>query len=268
MVEALSADRVSELPRPPYKFGAEAGTRIRNGREIRAFSERLSFEVGRTLRDGGFPLVVGGDCSILLGCLLGSGAAGDIGLLHVDGHSDFFHPGNYDSRRRLGSVAGMDLALAVGRGELSLALWSGRPLVRDRDVVQIGEREALREGVGYGDIVRTEIRRLPMRTVLEQGVARTVAAALKPVDGERRRLWLHIDLDVLDRSVMPAVDSPGSPGLDFPQLAELTAGLLASGRIVGADVAIFDPELDPAGVHARAVVDCLRQGFAGLMSPV
>jgi hypothetical protein len=29
-------------------------------------------------------------------------------VVHVDGHSDFFHPGNYDSTARLGSVAGMD----------------------------------------------------------------------------------------------------------------------------------------------------------------
>jgi len=35
-------------------------------------------------------------------------------LVHVDGHDDFYHPGNYDSARRLGAVAGMDLALASG----------------------------------------------------------------------------------------------------------------------------------------------------------
>ena len=161
----------------------------------------------------------------------------------------------------------MDLALATGRGEPLLALWDGRPLVRERDVVQIGEREALRDGVGYGDVVRTEIRRLPIRTIQEAGVAQTVSAALMPVAGARRRLWLHIDLDVLDQRVMPAVDSPGSPGLDFRELAELMAGLLASRRIVGADVTIFDPELDPTGVHARAVVDCLSRGFAGLRRP-
>jgi arginase family enzyme len=32
------------------------------------------------------------------------------------------------------------------------------------------------------------------------------------------RAWLHVDLDVLDRSAMPAVDSPGTPGLTFAQL--------------------------------------------------
>ena len=46
---------------------------------------------------------------------------------------------------------------------------------------------------------------------------------------EQRRLdrvWLHVDLDVLDQGVMPAVDSPGSPGLDFAQLAGLLSRLV------------------------------------------
>jgi arginase len=61
------------------------------------------------------------------------------------------------------------------------------------------------------------------------------------------RVWLYADLDVLDQVVMPAVDSPGSPGLDFAQLAELLSRLL--GRVIGLDVTIYDPELDPAGEY-------------------
>jgi len=38
--------------------------------------------------------------------------------------------------------------------------------------------------------------------------------------------------------------------LQFDELARLIAGLMRAGRIVGADVAIFDPELDPKGTYA------------------
>jgi arginase len=60
------------------------------------------------------------------------------------------------------------------------------------------------------------------------------------------RVWLYADLDVLDQVVMPAVDSLGSPGLDFAQLAELLSRLL--GRVIGLDV-IYESELDPAGEY-------------------
>ena len=45
-------------------------------------------------------------CSILLGALAGARRHGPLSLVHVDGHSDFRHPGNYDSAAQLGAVAG------------------------------------------------------------------------------------------------------------------------------------------------------------------
>ncbi len=86
-------------------------------------------------------------------------------------------------------------------------------------------------------------------------IARRIVARL----AERRleRAWVHVDLDVLDQRVMNAVDSPGSPGLDFPQLATLLRTLLASGRVIGLDVCIYDPDLDPGHHLAQPIVDCL-----------
>jgi arginase len=94
--------------------------------------------------------------------------------------------------------------------------------------------------------------------------ALTVRNKLSLLGGEHRAMWLHIDLDVIDRRVMPVVDSHGSPGLTFAQLAELIGGLVAARRVIGADVAIFDPELDPHGNFVRSVVACLARGFATL----
>lgn len=260
--EAVKADRTIRLERPVYKDEPPPGSRIRNGTALRRFSEKLAEAVGKTIAAGRFPLVVGGDCSILLGCLGGARTAGLVGLVHVDGHSDFFHPGNYDTGSRLGSAAGMDLALATGRGEPLLAEWNEQPLVEDRHVSQIGERDELDSDYAYRDIEATRIRRFPVRSVLEKGVAATVDEALAPVDGQSLPLWLHIDLDVLDGRLMPAVDSPGSPGLTFEGLSELAGRMLASGRCIGADVAIYDPDLDPDRRHARALVACLGRAFA------
>ena len=260
---ALGADRTLRLERPAYSDIAPAGSRIRNGPELRRFNERLAQAVAGTIAQPAFPIVVGGDCSILLGCLAGAKAIGPVGLVHVDGHSDFFHPGNYDSGARLGSAAGMDLALATGRGEPLLALWDGEPLVEDQHVIQIGERGELDPDYAYKDIEATEIRRFPVRKLRSYGLEETLREGLAPADGQSLPLWLHVDLDVLDGNIMPAVDSPGSPGLSFDELSELVRRLLASGRIIGIDIAIFDPDLDPSRKHARDIVRCLGAAFAG-----
>jgi arginase len=98
------AEKVIQLPRPQYGVRPQAGTRIRNGNTLRDFSLNLAAAVRTTLESGAFPLVIGGDCSVLLGSLYGARLAGARGLIHVDGHSDFFYPGNYDTHARLESA--------------------------------------------------------------------------------------------------------------------------------------------------------------------
>jgi arginase len=267
VTEQVSASRTIALARPAYDFDERPGTRIRNGDTLRAFMLDLGASVKLELEAGRFPLVLGGDCSVLLGCLYGARLAGGRGLVHVDGHSDFFHPGNYDTRSRLGTAAGMDLALATGRGEAILTRWPGieGPLVADEDAVQAGERDA--EAADwheyYGDIERTAITRLTIQQMKREGMARTAARFLARL-AERRldHAWVHVDLDVLDQRVMNAVDSPGSPGLDFDELTALLRALLDSGRVIGLDVCIYDPNLDDGRRFAAPIVRCLARAFA------
>jgi arginase len=266
LADAVSTPDVLSLKRPAYELEAQFGTAIRNGLSIRAFSLELGEKVREMLQSGQFPLVIGGDCSILLGCLYGARLAGGRGLVHIDGHSDFFHPGNYNTASRPGSAAGMDLALASGRGELLLTHWPeiGRPLVEDADVVQVGEREAEEPDFNkfYGDIVHTDITRLNIQGVLAKGIDSTVRQVLTRLESRALgRVWLHVDFDVLDQTVMPAVDSPGGPGLNYQQLGLLIGELCHSGRIVGADFTIYDPERDPHAEYSKTLVDCIVRGI-------
>jgi arginase len=259
---AVEAAEVMCLERPLYDFEAQPGTRMRNGQTLRKFSLELAETVRAALAAHRFPVVIGGDCGILLGCLYGLRLAGGRGLVHVDGHSDFAQAKSYATPETLGAAAGMDLALASGRGEPLMTEWPGigGPLAVDADIVQVGERgrdDPLFKTY-YGDILMTEITRLDLQDMLAEGIdaaARRVLARLE--DRNLDRVWVHVDLDVLDEKVMPAVDSPGSPGFDYGQLAALVGGLAASGRVAGMDFAIYDPERDPGHAHAPDLVACI-----------
>lgn len=272
MLSAGLADRLDpaglvELTRPPYEFEEQPGTRIRNGLTIREHALELADAVEGALSSGRFALVLGGDCSLLLGCLVGARRGGRCGLVHVDGHMDFFHQGNYDAESRLGSAAGMDLALATGRGEPLLTRWPGvgTALVSDDDTIQVGDREAEAEDEDTTGTLDPSITRFTVQEILRRGVTEVGDRIIEWLDRRGlERVWLHVDLDVLDQVVMPAVDSPGSPGLDFGQLAELLFGVIATGRVIGLDVTIYDPELDPAGEYLPGIVDCLEAALAAL----
>jgi arginase family enzyme len=57
--------------------------------------------------------------------------------------------------------------------------------------------------------------------------------------------WVHMDADVLDPSVMPAVDSPDPNGLAIDEVYRLLRTLVASPRCAGFQLTIDDPDLDP-----------------------
>jgi arginase len=265
LVEALSPSRIIDLDRPAYSPLPDAGTGLLNGASIKAFCLELADAVATLNHDpSAFPVIVGGDCSILLGALAGRRRCGPLSLVHIDGHSDFRHPGNYDAATVPGAVAGMDLALATGRGEPLLTEWPlvMAPLVPDEQVVQIGERESRDADFPWPDINDTAITRIDVFTVHDLGlaevIARTLAALGKQPDWP---FWVHLDVDVLDHSVMPAVDSPGSPGIDEGDLVRLLRALVKQRLCSGMTVTIYDPDLDPHREHAARLVALLRCVF-------
>jgi len=68
LVEAILPAVVLDLDRPIYDPRPEAGTRLYNGHRIRAFNLALAALVEGASARGQFPLVIGGDCSVLLVC--------------------------------------------------------------------------------------------------------------------------------------------------------------------------------------------------------
>jgi arginase len=229
---------------------------VLNAAGLAEYAVRLADAVGAVLDAGRFPLVLGGDCSILLGNLLALRRRGRHGLLFLDGHTDFYQP----SAEPAGEAASMELALATGRGPRPLTDLEGRgPLLRDEDVAVLGFRDA-DESAGAG------MQPLPpglyavglggVRAVGAGTAARRALARLAPVP-----FWVHLDVDVLDDALMPAVDYRLPGGLSWAELTEVLRTALSGGRAVGLDVTIFNPRLDPEGALAARLVRCLLDGL-------
>ena len=106
-VGARHAGRVAPLP---YRDERDAATGTLNARAIADWSPRLADAIGRVLDAGECPLVLGGDCSILLDAMLALKRRGRFGLLFIDGHADFYQPAANPN----GGAASMDLAFATG----------------------------------------------------------------------------------------------------------------------------------------------------------
>ena len=216
--------------------------------------------VNPILRAGGFPLVIGGDCPILLGCL----GAGDVdappGLLFVDGHEDAWPPQLSTTSEAADVELGFMLGLTLAGLPVDLA--AGIPRLDPKRVLVVGPRdqaELAASGVpsieGEIEVIRNEVLSTtdPLAAGTEAG---SRLARLGP-------WWLHVDLDVLATESLGAVDYLQPGGLDWDVLTRLTIGALADPDVLGWDVTIYNPDLDAGGRDARRIVQYLADSLGG-----
>ena len=260
IVERLGATRAGRLEPPAYRPQRDPDTQLLNPRAIAGYSVALADAVGDLVDAGRRPVVLGGDCSIVLGCLLALRRRGRYGLLFLDGHADFYQP----EAEPNGEAASMDLALATGRGPAVITDIEGRrPLVREEDVVLLGRRDAAdADAHGSQRVEDTAINVVDLEMFRQAGaeaaavraVAHLSAAA---IDG----FWTHLDADVLDDAIMPAVDYRMPGGLSWDELSTVLRVAASSERMVGIDITIFNPKLDVHGAIARSFVTVLANGL-------
>jgi arginase len=256
LVARLGARDAGVVTPPRYVSELVTGEGTRNEAAIARYTLRLADRIEAFLRDGEFPVVLGGDCSILLGAMLALRRRGRYGLAYLDGHLDFRHPGN---AAQPDAVAGEDLALVTGRGGVLAELEGLRPLVREADVRAIGPRsgdEALAEVAATAIAVETDI---DVRTAGAALVGARALTSLESAEG----FWVHLDADIIDPETMPAVDSPDPGGLALAEVGLLLGALLASPRALGLGVTILDPDLDEDGTLAGRFADLI----AGALRP-
>ncbi len=256
LARALGARHAGVVTPAPYDHRRDPQTGLRNPTALRDYAHRLADATGAILDGGGFPIVLGGDCSIVLGNLLALSRRGWYGLLFIDGHADFYQPAAEPN----GEAASMDLALATGRGPSIVTDLDGRtPLVRDEDVVHVGRRDAeVAERDGSQRIEDTAITVFDLDTIREHGVSTVARDALAQlIRPDLDGMWIHLDCDVLDDAIMPAVDYRLPDGLHWDELNAVLGTAIASGNAVGLEVTIFNPTLDSDGSIARDLVACL-----------
>jgi arginase len=238
----------------------DAATRCLNPHLIHKFSLDLGKTVTQTLDKQRFALVLGGDCSLLVGIMPALKVRGSYGLIFIDAHADFYSPEASTS----GEAADMDLAIVTGRGPTLLTnINDKQPYVADQHVVHIGQRD-WEETKHYGspDIRDTAIRCFDLALIEEKGIVAIAAEVLEhidslPVDG----YWIHFDTDVLSDDINPAVDYRLPDGLSFEQASYLMRHLLQTGRIAGMSITIYNPALDKTGTVAKGIIGCLAQLF-------
>jgi len=213
---------------------------------IRSVCDELAGRVERAVRDGGFPIVLGGDHSIAMGTLAGLTRARGYapGLVWIDAHSDINSPQTSPT----GNVHGMPLWYALENG------------FADRErTVQIGlrdvdahEKRILRDS-GVRAFSMTDVDRLGMTRVMEEAIA--IAGA------REKTMHCSFDMDGIDPSEAPGTGTPVKGGLSYRE-AHLAMEMLAETERLGSiEMVEINPILDTRNQTAALAVGLICSGL-------
>jgi len=218
--------------------------KLRYKAPILAACDELRKQVERSLGEGKFPLVLGGDHSIAIGSVAGSSnhfarQNENVGLIWFDAHGDANTPETTPS----GNIHGMSLAVALGLGDGELVNLGGRaPKVLPNNTVLIGcrdldpgERLMLRKS---GATVYT------MRDIDERGMRDVVDEAIGLASDNTAGVHVSFDLDVVDPEDAPGTGTPVWGGITYRE-AHLAMEMLSErAAIVAVDLVEVNPVLD------------------------
>lgn len=257
-VQGRRAGRV--VPDAPYDPRRDAETMTLNALAIADYTRKLAEAVAPLLDAGAFPVVLGGDCSIVLGPALALHRRGRYGLLFIDGHADFYQP----EANPNGEAASMDFAFVTGRGPALITNIEDRaPLIRDGDAVVFGYRDAEEQAEYGSQPLPSTIKSFDLATIRRHGIAATAREAIAHLSrDELAGFWIHIDADCLDDAVMPAVDYRMPDGFSAIELETTLRMALDSGHAVGLEITIYNPSLDADGRAGRALSDLLANALS------
>jgi arginase len=233
--------------------GTRGPSGLLNERALAHLVEATRRSVRESLERGRVPLLVGGDCPVLLGALAaGRDRYGEAGLLFVDGHEDAWPPGLSET----GEASDSELAIALGRvAGLPDPLAGLMPLLAPHGLAMLGPRDR-QEIVAAGvDTLEGTAAVLSDDDALRDAGPRAstdeaIAALAEGVPG----FWLHIDLDVLRTDDFPAADYPQPGGLTWDELHEIGTRALDARGCFGCSVVIYNPALDPQRASGARIV--------------
>jgi arginase len=212
---------------------------------------QISGGVRDALADGQFPLVLSGNCNASVGTIAGAGGPG---VVWFDAHADF----NTPETTTTGFTDGMGLAVAVGHCWQKMA--GGVPgfsPVAEEDVLLAGVRDvqpAEEERLAASRVTVVEADRIG-----REG-SRALATALDGLRPRSGRVYLHLDLDVLDPAKAGrANEFAPEGGLSPDELLAALRMVRERFEVAACGIASYDPALDVDGRVLRAALACVGE---------
>ena len=208
-------------------------------------------KVAEVLSAGAIPLVMGGEHSISLAiatALAEKHGPGSFGILHFDAHNDAA-PNNF----------GLPISHAT---QFRRLIENG--VVKPGDFVQIGMRGYWPNRSAYQWILEQGLRPHNMDEIIRDGFNAVLERCIAEAAEGPEKLYISVDIDVLDPAFAPGVCAPEPGGIDSTQLLYALRRFSQQFEVIGMDVCEVAPAYDVSELTATVAHRCLSEVITGI----
>jgi arginase len=270
LLEALSGRGVEvadagDLPSVPFRPDS-ANPKQQNIDKVIEVASDVASRVADISAAGDVPLVLGGNCSLTLGVIVGlCSRHPDLGLAYFDGDVDMSTP----ARTVSGVVDAMGIATMLGlegANEAFAGIGPRVPLMDGHDIAIIGYDEAELDA-GPRDLLGQRGVHLIDGSAVRGRAAAAAADALDALE-HRDGLIVHFDVDVVDSTDLPLGQFPHfNQGVSLADAVEVLTVLASAPDVLAIIITEINPDNDPEGIHVRrladGIVDALGRSMSG-----
>jgi len=242
---------------PPRPINKKRDARLKNYDEVISACKKVRDFVGKSIDDGYFPLVIGGDHSIAMGTTAAlSMHYKKIGIIWIDAHGDF----NTEETTVSGNIHGMSFATSCGRGSKNLVGQMGvRTNVCEGKCVLVGARDM--DPLERELLKQSDVTVFTMRDIDEQGMYAVMKKALKIACDGADALHVSFDIDVMDPMEAPGVGTPVQGGMTYRE-AHLAMEMISECKIFRSlEIVELNPILDRQNITGKLAIGLISSAF-------
>lgn len=201
---------------------------------------QVQTHVKQSIDNDRFPLVIGGDHSIVMGSLP---YKEDTLVVWIDAHPDL----NTFETSLTNHIHGMPLAHLLGHGDSRLLDVIAKPVLSDDQVVLLGIRDIDKKEQEFID--QHKLRVIDVKQSND-----SIIKELLDYAKNYKNIHISFDIDSIDPEYAPGVSTPVADGISVSLALDLLHGLFSTDKVISMDIVEFNPL-----VETRSTVNVLKQ---------
>lgn len=223
---------------------------IKHAQTVEAWTLSVKEDILKSLNDGLFPFILGGDHSLSFGSVLGEALYArklnkSLYVLWIDAHADFNTPLTSET----GNMHGMPTAYLCGLGGFGDFLKNEEQALLPENLILLGTRDIDKEEALA--LTKHRIKIISMEEIHKGNGNDALESILKKIQQEKAVLHVSFDIDFFDPSIAPGTGTPVAEGATREQGEKIMSLLNQYDCVISCDLVEINPLLDVNRKSAR-----------------